>query len=270
MKNIWIIILFTLREAISRKIFLAFAIISTLAILGNYVVVTLFVRDLMRTVAGSEQYASIADFIVPYQLGVISTVAGLGIMLSIFAASSLIQTILEKGAADIFLSKPISRIELLMGRYLGGVLIVFINIVYLFVGIWGVIGLKFDYWNFEFLYIIPVLTFMFAILNSLLLFFGVLTNGSVVGMMSTYFVYIILSPILAAKDSYIEAMSGTWQNIIEVLYYIIPKTAELQNNLNAYLIFEKGSVNPQIVITSLMFMFVMLGGTILVFRKKDY
>ena len=98
---------------------------------------------------------------------------------------------LEKGNIDLLLSKPMSRTQLLLGKYLGGILVVFINIAFLIIGTWIIISLKFSYWNFNFTFVIIVITFTFAVLYSVVVLFGILFRSSVPGMMIAYFIFLI-------------------------------------------------------------------------------
>ena len=47
-----------------------------------------------------------------------------------FASAGLIPSVLEPGRIELLLSKPVSRTHILLGRYLGNVLVVSSNIVY--------------------------------------------------------------------------------------------------------------------------------------------
>src|SRR3954465_7361507 len=79
-----------------------------------------------------------------------------GTFLAIFASAGLIPSVLEAGRISLLLSKPLTRTMLLMGRYLGNILIVVINHVYSICSIWLVIGLKTNIWETRFLLSIPI------------------------------------------------------------------------------------------------------------------
>jgi ABC-type transport system involved in multi-copper enzyme maturation permease subunit len=73
-----------------------------------------------------------------------------GTLLAIFASSGLIPSVLEAGRISLLLSKPITRPMLLLGRYVGNVLVVAANHLYLIVSIWVIIGLKTEIWEKRF------------------------------------------------------------------------------------------------------------------------
>ena len=138
----------------------------------------------------------LAEVITKIQLMITAPLSNLCLLLAIFASSSFVPLMLEKGNIDLLLSKPISRTQLLLGKYFGGILVVFINIAFLILGAWIIISLKFSYWNFNFPLVILVITFTFAVLYSLVVLFGIIFRSSVPGMMTAYFIFLILSPAL--------------------------------------------------------------------------
>ena len=152
---------------------------------------------------------------------------------------------LEKGNIDLLLSKPISRTQLLIGKYCGVVLFVFLNILLFVFGIWLIISIKFGYWDASFLTLSLVITFTFAVLYALILFFGVITKSSIPGMMVAYLIFLIISPLLFLyKEKLNEFISSEiLKTLLDGLYYIIPQTAELMGNIMIDLATGKGITN---------------------------
>ena len=141
------------REAFARKIFWGLFGLSTLMILfflfllridlveGGLAAVSLFGRtagttDVDRVVRGV--YGGIATFLYTW-----------GMFLAVFASAGLIPSVLEPGRIELLLSKPVSRTHILLGRYVGNVLVVSCNIVYLVLGVWIILGVKTGIWSPE-------------------------------------------------------------------------------------------------------------------------
>src|SRR5207245_5202482 len=82
------------------------------------------------------------DFVRYVQLGTAFLLYPLAILMSVFATASLVPRMLEKGTIDLLLSKPITRPALLASRYLGGLLTVTLNLLYLTCGLGAILGLK--------------------------------------------------------------------------------------------------------------------------------
>ena len=189
MKNILTISNYTFREALSRKIFIAFFGISTLVLLIFSAIFYFASLDNLTGMAQSEQAFSgeilkqVADF---FKMAIIMPLFGGGLFLSVFSASSFIPNMLEKGNIDLILSKPVSRNQVIWGKFFGGVSIVFVNVVYLVLGLWVLIGLKFGVWGIDLWYSTLTITFAFSMLYGLIILVGIQTRSSILAMMISY------------------------------------------------------------------------------------
>src|SRR3990172_1414416 len=193
MKNIIIISWYTLREAFARKVFIFFAAISVIFLIGLAVVFSLVNTDsILSSMNPAGDKLVLEQVISQIQLVITAPLSNLCLLLAIFASSSFIPIMLEKGNIDLLLSKPISRSQLLWGKYLGGLAVVFFNIALLIIGIWLSLSIKFDYYGYTFLWGILVITFTFAVLYSLIVLFGVLTRSSMLGMMFVLLIFFII------------------------------------------------------------------------------
>jgi len=273
MNNIWITTWYTIREALARKVFLFFLGLSALAIIITAVVVNVLSDSaLMSGITAQDNNLILEEIATSIQLIIITPLASLCILLAIFSSASFVPNMLEKGNIDLLLSKPISRSQLLLGKFLGGLLVVLINVGFLIIGVWLVIAVRFSTFNFTFLSIILSVTFTFAVLYSLIVLFGVVTQGSILGMMAAYFIFLILSPLLYAGRTQFDAFitSDFLKSVIDFFYYIIPKTSELMGEITMNLALGKGIIDWQPVLTSLAFMFAAVGYAVFIFNKKDF
>ncbi len=272
MKNIWIMTWFTLREAMARKVFLFFASISAVIL-----IIMAFVFGLMDKASFSFNVSGGAH--LPYnnpitmiEMMIVSPLSSLCLLLAIFASASFVPIMLEKGNIDLLLSKPVSRDQLLWGKYFGGILVVLLNIAFMVTGVWLIISLKFSSWDFSFLSIILAITFTFAVLYSLIVLLGVLTKGSTLGMMVAYLIFLLLSPVLfLAKDKVADFIQNKFlKSLILGTYYLVPKTSELMGKIMSSLASGNGIEDYQPILTSLAFLILTMGITISIFRKKDF
>lgn len=271
MKNILTITLYTLREAFARKVFIAFFVVVCLALAG-FGVFASFVKvdDLLKGMPGMDETQALKQIVSQIQLLIISPIYGLGLLLSIFASSSFIPVMLEKGNIDLLLSKPISRSQLLLGKYFGGILVVFLNISILVIGIWLIILFKFSIVSFSLLFTIFTITFSFAVLYSIIVFSGIISGNSVLGMMLSYLIFLILSPLLASRNVWFQFIkSDLAKDIVSFFYYILPKTSEIDKMTNT-LVLNQQINNYQPLYSSLIFLTLMIALSIYIFEKKDY
>jgi ABC-type transport system involved in multi-copper enzyme maturation permease subunit len=273
MNNIINISNFTIREALSRKIIVTFFAISTFvliifALLFSFVAFEDF-SGMVKT-NGNDSLNIASEIVKGLKLFVVAPLFGGGLFLSIFSASSFIPNMLEKGSADLIISKPISRTQIILGKFLGGVLIVLVNIAYLILILWILIGLKFNIWDISLLYSIITITFTFASLYALIILVGILTQSSILAMMLSYIIFFVLSPILTARDTisaFIDNKVVEW--IMDILYYIIPKTSEL-GSLTTEMAMGYGIDEYQPILSTLIFTVLVLYTSIIIFSKKDY
>ena len=273
MKNIFIISWYTLREAFARKVFIFFAAISLIFIIGLAIVFSLVNTDsIISGMNPSDNKMVLEEIITKIQLAITAPLSNLCLLLAIFSSSSFIPVMLEKGNIDLLLSKPISRTQLLFGKYLGGTLVVFLNIAFLIIGAWIIISLKFSYWNFNFLLVILVITFTFAVLYSIVVLCGILFRSSVPGMMLAYFIFLILSPALIFVKLQLQTLSGKelLKGVVDSLYYIIPKTSELMGTINLNIGQGKFISDFQPVLSSFLFLILVMFFCDYLLRRKDF
>lgn len=263
----------TVREAFARKIFIMFAGISSLVlILFAITFAAVGLEDLSGSVNIETQgdIGVIRDIADAIKLFIVIPLFGGGLFLSIFSASSFVPNMLEKGNIDVLLSKPISRSQIIFGKFLGGTGIVLVNIAYLVFGIWFLIGLKFGVWEPSLLLTIVTITFAFAVLYALIILIGILSQNSILAMMLSYLIFFILSPILNIRDQIMTLSdSKVLEIILEGLYYIVPKTSEL-GSITSDLAAGGGIYDYQPIFTSAIFLILTLALSIIIFSKKDY
>ena len=273
MKNIVTITWYTLREAFARKVFIFFAAISVVFLIGLVVVFSLVNTDsILSSMDPSGKEMVLEQVITKIQLMITAPLSNLCLLLAIFSSASFIPIMLEKGNIDLLLSKPVSRTQLLLGKYLGGTLVVFINIAFLIMGAWIIISLKFSYWNFNFLLVIHVITFTFAVLYSVVVLFGILFRSSVPGMMIAYFIFLILSPAIYFIKLQLQTLTGkeVLKTIVDGLYYFIPKTSELMGTINSNVGQGKAIGDIQPVLSSFLFLILTMFFSDFILKKKDF
>ncbi|MGB5847971.1 MAG: ABC transporter permease subunit, partial [Ignavibacteriaceae bacterium] len=273
MNNIFQIIQFTIREALARKVFIFFGAIILFVLVSTLLVSWLVDINTLTSMANeSGQNYMMQEIVNSLELLIVTPLANLGLLLAIFSSASFVPVMLEKGNIDLLLSKPISRTQLLLGKYFGVVLFVFLNIFFFVFGVWLIISIKFGYWDASFLTLTFVITFTFAVLYALILLFGVITKNSILGMMIAYLIFIIVSPLLLLyREKLNEIVTSEIINaIMDWIYFIVPQTAELMGRIMIDLAMGKGIANYQPIITSFLFLILILVFSVFLFRKKDF
>jgi ABC-type transport system involved in multi-copper enzyme maturation permease subunit len=264
----------TFREAFARKIFWGLFGLSTLMILfflfllkidvveGAMATVSLIGRTVDRSIDADRWvrgvYAFIAGFLFTW-----------GLFLSSFASAGLIPSVLEPGRIELLLSKPVSRTHILLGRYLGNVLVVTCNNAWLVLGVWTILGIKTGIWRTNFLLTIPVTMFAFAVLLTVVVFVGVVFESAALATMVSA-ALMLISAILAQTTTMLKLLSSEWsRNVWRTLYYSLPKIYDLGRM--AVDTINKGTVDDYMPVwTSSIFAAVVLTVSLWIFHRRDF
>jgi ABC-type transport system involved in multi-copper enzyme maturation permease subunit len=264
----------TFREALARKIFWVLFALSTLMILFFLLIMRIdIVQGAGATVSLFGQHSpanSDVDRIVRGVYGGIATfLYTFGMFLAVFASAGLVPSVLEPGRIELLLSKPISRAHLLLGRYLGNVLVISLNSIYLVVAVWTILGAKTGIWSPTFLIAIATTTFIFAVLLAVVVLVGVVLESAAAATMIAV-ALMIISPILAQTSLAVRLLPSEWsRDIWRGLYYVMPKVYELGKiTLDAI---QSGTFAGAMPIwSSALFGAAVLGAALWIFQRRDF
>jgi ABC-type transport system involved in multi-copper enzyme maturation permease subunit len=117
-------------------------------------------------------------------------VAGsVGILFGIASTVFFVPRLLEKGFADGFFSKPVSRFALLLSRYFASILFVSLLASFLVGGMHLGFLLASGYSDPSFLWTAATLVYLFALISSFAVLFGTLTRSTVAALLLTFASY---------------------------------------------------------------------------------
>lgn len=263
----------TFQEAMARWLFWGLFGLSTLLILFFLFILKIDVVEGAVSLFGLQRTSrSFADLqrIVHFAYSQVALFLYVwGTFLAVFASAGLIPSVLEPGRIGLLLSKPITRPVLLMGRFLGNLLIVAANVCYLILSIWVIIGLKTGLWDPAFLLTIPFTVFVFAVLLCVVVFIGVAFESASVAVMVAA-ALMLVSGILAQKNNVVKLLSSEWSRDLWIwLYWALPKVWDLGRAM-MNLISDRPAEWLAPVWTSAAFGVVVLAASIQIFRKRDY
>lgn len=193
-----------------------------------------------------------------------------GTFLAIFASSGLIPSVLEAGRISLLLSKPITRHMLLLGRYAGNLLVVAANHVYLVLSIWIIIGVKTHIWEPRFLWAIADSLFIFAVLLTVVVLIGVISESAALAVMVSV-ALMLISSILAQRQFVVKLLSSEWsRQLWMAIYWIVPKVYDLANAMRQIIVFDRQADWWTPVWTSAAFGAVTLWSAVRIFQKRDF
>lgn len=263
------------KEAFAKKIILAiFAFFSLLIILLILGITNSSVEGLQMMLETGG--GGLKDAVIMFQTFIISKIPMFMLLTAfIIITSSFIPEMLKKGYIDLLISKPISRTKIIIGHFISGILLVFLCLLFLLAIIWLIISLKSGIWNFPFLYSVLWFTFIFAVFYSSIILFGLLTRSTVLTLLINMIILFPITWLLQLGVNYFETdkqnvvFGSTSQFIIKFFYFILPKAWALQDVCETT-IKSSGYYDVTAVLSSFMFMIVMLAISVWYFNKKDF
>jgi ABC-type transport system involved in multi-copper enzyme maturation permease subunit len=243
MKVLWANIEDVWREAAARWTLVAYFFLSTIFIIifasainldivnGALAGAKLFGKEVQ---VNADNPLSIEKLVLGFESGFSAVLYFLCTFLAIFATAHLVPRMQEKGTIDLYLSRPVARVKLILSRYVAGLLLAGSNVVYLIGAIWLIVMWKTHVVHPRFFVGGAIILFVIATLMAFAFMVGVFTSSTAVSIMTTYGLF-FFSIMLVAHDRIAAAVSKEWQAaLIQTLYWIVPKTAELGTAVVAY------------------------------------
>ena len=273
-----------MREAAARWTLVAYFLLSTIFILifasavnldivnGTLAGARLFGKEV--TMSGNE--ISIERLVLGFESGFSAVLYFLCTFLAIFATAHLVPRMQEKGTIDLYLARPVARVKLLLSRYVAGLVLAGSNIVYLIGSIWLIVVWKTHVVHPRFFLAGAVILFVIATLLAFAFVVGVVTSSTAVSIMTSYGLF-FFAIMLAGHERIAAAVSKEWQAwLINTLYWIIPKTAELGEAVVAYVSGNQvpervaAALNPMPFLTTGAFAIVCLILASWLFQRKEF
>ncbi len=223
------------REAAARWTLIAYFALSSLFILIFAAAVNLDIVD--GALAGAKLFGQSVDLgdrkveidkiVLGFESGFSGFLYLVGTFLALFATAHLVPRLQEKGTIDLYLSRPIGRVPLLLSRYAGGLLLAGANVLYLIGSMWLIVVWKTHVFHPRFLLSGAVILFTIATLMAFAFLVGVITSSTGVALMATYAIF-FFAAILAAHDRISAAVSTEFAaRVVDGIYWVLPKTAQL-------------------------------------------
>jgi ABC-type transport system involved in multi-copper enzyme maturation permease subunit len=272
----WALIVDTWREALARYTLLGFLLVSTLFLLTLTFALNLDIVD--GSLAAGTLFGKALEFhhgnrpidtvVVTWPVRVRRMLYVLSV-LAVFATGSQVPNLQRRGTVDLYVTRPITRTHLLLGRFLGATTLVIVNLVFLCGGVFLVISLKTKVWNPRFLVAMGLILVVFLSFLGFMYLVGVLSSSTPLSIMLPYALYMVSMP-LAAHDRIAAAMdSRFWANVVHGLYWVLPKTAEVGRDLTAYVL---GRTTPTLMplVTTAAFGAVCLAAAVAIFNRKSF
>jgi ABC-2 type transport system permease protein len=244
-----------MREAAARWTLVAYFFLSTIFIIIFASAVNLDIVD--GALAGAKLFGkevdmsgsmSIESLVYGFQSGFSVFLYIICTFMAIFATAHLVPRMQDKGTVDLYLSRPVGRVKLLLSRYVAGLILAASNVIYLIGTVWLIVIWKTGVTNPRFLLGGAIIFLVISVLLAFAFLVGVITSSTAVSIMTTFGIF-FFGLAMAGHTQYAAAVSKEWQAwVIETLYWIFPKTAEMGQAVFA---FVGGSEIPERMLRAL-------------------
>ncbi len=275
------IILHSIRESLARFSFTVFFGISTFVLL--FILFVLSLTPVQGGLSALKLFGAYkawegdpADLLQQIYRVILVAVYSFGMFLALAATSDLMPGMLKRGTIDLLLSKPLPRTWIYISRYLGGVAVVGINVMYLTVGVWLILSAKTGQWPAGFLLGGALTVFMFAVLFAFSMFVGLVARSSPLSLILSLMVIFASQLMVPAHefDSWDRLFVSKFnavlaEAIVDGLYFFLPHVHGMGKLIYA-LPSGVAQWNPVDFVVSLAFGTVFLAAGIFIFRRKDF
>jgi ABC-type transport system involved in multi-copper enzyme maturation permease subunit len=189
-------------------------------------------------------------------------------LLFIAASAGYFPAMLEAGAIDIVLAKPLERWKIFFGKYLGGLALfsaaLFCAYALLFFGL----GVRTGVWHPAIFRVMPLQLLSAATLFGLIALIGVLRGSTSLAMIVGYLGYLIVDKIMQVL-MFVPFGSERWQNIQELLRTVVPNFVRVRDTALMSVI-NAPATDWQPVLVMFAWMLLSLGLGYWAFHRRDY
>ena len=270
----------TFRELWARKIVLGLFIVSSLVLLvvtfalnlnvveGSLAGVRLFGQEATPEGGKEGPGLSLSRVVIAVESVVAGATYWIGILLALFASASLFPDLQSDGRVELLLSKPIGRVQVLLGHMLGVWAAVSVLTLYLMGGVWVIMSLKTGIWHFRFLLSILLVIGMFAVMYAAVMMMGVWSESTALVLIVSYGL-IFVSMVLAGADKIAPLLGSVGRPVFWGLYHALPNFTEV-TQIVASLAQDETVSSWYPLISSLLFGGVAYGVTGYWFVRRDF
>lgn len=251
----------------SRAIFGIF-IMALLMFAVTVTLTNLFMRDIVKVAADLS----------------LATISFTGLLMVIFIGNNLLSKDIDKRTIYMVISRPLSRSQYILGKFLGIFLLVVVAVVFL--GVISSIPVYFaglSYQNPEsifkwsiYFYAIILIAMKLALIASITIFFSSFTSTSFISLMLTIATYIIGTSTETVKgmlDAKIEGadISPLMGFIIKGVYYLFPNLATFDIKLQA----SHGLLLPEgyflwVVVYWIFYIGIMVSAASIIMERREF
>jgi ABC-type transport system involved in multi-copper enzyme maturation permease subunit len=158
--------------------------------------------------------------------------ASVTLLVAVILTGFFIPNMLRKGSLDLVMAKPMARWELLLYKYIGGLIFMLLITSVTVGGVWLVLAVRSGSWNPAFLLSIPIITFTFAVLYAVSTLVAVLTRSAIAAILVTA-LFMVLMWAVGFTKSWIDndrsnafkeqEKSNAFFSVVDITNAVLPR-----------------------------------------------
>ena len=189
-------------------------------------------------------------------------------LLFIAACAGYFPALLEAGAIDIVLAKPLERWKIFFGKYLGGMALFTAALLGAYILLFFGLGVRTGVWHLAIFRVMPLQVLSAATLFALIALIGMARGRTAIAMLVGYGYYLIVDKIMKVL-LFAQFGSENWQGIQELLRTTIPNFVKVRDTALMSII-NAPATDWQPVMVMFAWMLISLGLGFWVFYRRDY
>lgn len=273
-RSTWSIAVYTWREGIRKKTLVGFLILSMLVIFGASFMSAFLDPATIGDVESDIDFKLIKDICV-------TTISIFGILITIFISASVIPSEVDNRVIYTILSKPISRFQYLLGKFVGVQLIVLVNLLLMgFLFIMALYARQPDVFPTLMIWSVVLTYFEFLIVSALTFALSATSTSAVLPTIGGLFIYITGNLTEYLQD--VSNRSGQSGEMVDTLigyialglYYVLPNLQDFSLKMHILNLPlnnpPTGVLIPNLIFLSLLYCVSGFCITYIIFRRKEF
>ncbi|MCE9534079.1 MAG: ABC transporter permease [Planctomycetes bacterium] len=183
---------------------------------------------LFQATAGRDRTDAVR-FLQVWLAGAVADTAG--IFLVLIWTAGFLPTFLEPNQITVLLAKPVPRWTLVIGKYLGVLGFVFVQVTFFVLGTWLALGVKTGVYDPLYLLTIPISVMHFGIFFSFSVLLAVWTRSTVVCVFGSLLFWVICWGLNFGRHAVevyqLPGMTPVGRTVLEVSYWTLPKPGDM-------------------------------------------
>jgi ABC-type transport system involved in multi-copper enzyme maturation permease subunit len=226
-------------------------------------------------IAASILFSSISvgiQQIIVIDLG-LSSISVFGVIMAIFIGIGLVSKEIERRTIYLILSKPVRRLEFIVGKYLGLVLTLVINTAIMTVGFYLAIFYQTRHLGADDLGLLAAIYFILlqlAIVVALAIFFSCISTP-ILSAVFTFCVYVIGHFLSEMRWLGTTLHNGVVSKVTATLYYLLPNLSDFDFiTRTAHGEKISGALLVSNSLYALLYVTVLISASILIFEEREF